>query len=140
MLSGLLPASAIEPAYSAGGLRIAPWPTLLVVDSDTESTQQIVCFFEKRGFHVAAGASLAEAQQFFHRCKQWTLIVSDYHLPDGTGIELTDWLREQGCVTPVVLMTASPHCCSPSPEVTFLTKPFALETLESHVHRAQGRR
>ena len=108
-------------------------PTLLVVDSDVEMARTLVCFFEKRRFHVAAGSSLADAKMFFHRRKSWTLIIADCHLTDGTGEELYDWIREQGCDAPVLLMSASPHCASAYAGVDFLAKPFPMEKLEAYV-------
>jgi DNA-binding response OmpR family regulator len=139
MLSGLLPESVTEYVAVNGGARLNAWPTLLMVDSDAEMTQTLVCFFERRGFHVAAGTSLAEAKIFFHRRKNWTLIISDYHLPDGTGAELCDWVREQGCDAPLLLTSGSPHFSALSGGIDFLAKPFPIEKLEAYVRGVQRR-
>jgi DNA-binding response OmpR family regulator len=138
MLSSLLPETVTASPTVSGRAEFGAWPTLLVVDNDTATTQRIVWFFEKRGIHVAAGASLAEAQEYFRRRKSWTLVLSDYHLPDGTGVELSDWIRQQGCSTPVLLMSASPHFSSMD-SGDILAKPFELEKLEAIVRRAQRR-
>ena len=140
MLSGLLPESAVAHASLRAHTQLGAWPTLLVVDSDMEMARTLVCFFEKRRFHVAAGHSLADAKEFFHRRKNWTLIISDYHLPDGTGGELCDWIRDQGCDAPIVLTSSSPHCGAFGGDVDFLPKPFPMEKLEEFVRRAQRRR
>ena len=115
------------------------WPTLLVIDSDSEMLQTLVCYFEKRGFHVAAGASLAEAKVFFHRRKTWTLVVADYHLPDGTGWELCCWIRDQANATPVLLMSGSAQAALLCAGTDYLAKPFPLETLEHRVRALLGR-
>jgi DNA-binding response OmpR family regulator len=138
MLSGLLPDSAVAHASLRSQTQIGAWPTLLVVDSDVEMARTLVCFFEKRRFHVAAGHSLADAKTFFHRRKNWTLIISDCHLADGTGGELCDWIRDQGCDSPIVLMSSSPHCGAFG-DVDFLPKPFPMEKLEEFVRTAQRR-
>jgi DNA-binding response OmpR family regulator len=140
MLSGLLSDSPVAHAPVRAHAQPCAWPTLLVVDSDVEMTRTLVCFFEKRRFHVAAGNSLADAKAFFHRCKSWTLIISDYHLADGTGGELCDWLRDQGCDAPMLLMSSSPHCGAFAGDVDFLPKPFTLEKLEAFVRSAQRQR
>jgi DNA-binding response OmpR family regulator len=137
MLSTLRPVS--EHFVRPGAASVAAWPTLLVVDTDTELTRALVCFFEKRGFHVAAGASVAEAKLFFHRRQSWTLVICDYHLPDGTGVELCDWIREQQSAVPLLLMSRSPHFATSCGEIDFLPKPFPLEKLETYIRGLQRR-
>lgn len=139
MLTGLLPESVNDHALHRGAAQLVAWPTLLVVDTDLQVTGSVVCFFERRGFHVAAATSLAEAKPFLHRRKNWTLIISDYHLPDGTGVEFFDWIREQGCESPVLLTSGSPHFSALCGEIAFLPKPFSLEKLESYVRDLKHR-
>lgn len=117
------------------------WPTLLVVDDDQAMLQALVWFFEKRGFHVAAAGTLAEARVFFQRHKSFSLVVSDYHLPDGTGAEFCWWLREQARESPpFLLMSGSQMGTVTCPEgVDFLAKPFTLEDLESRVRALLAR-
>lgn len=125
----------------SGGSRSSSWPTLLVVDSDTEMLQTLVCYFEKRGFHVAASTTVADAKTFFHRCKTWTLVLADYHLPDGTGLDLCNWIREQPVAAPpFLLMSGSPNCANLCASVEYLVKPFRLEALESRVLTLLDRR
>ena len=133
MLSSLLTDSVTERATVFGGAQPAGWPTLLVVDSDTEMTRTLVCFFEKRGFHVASGSSFAEVKAYVHRRKNWTLVIADYHLPDATGAELCDWLQSEGCDAPVLLMSSSPHCATLCAGLNYLPKPFPIEKLEACV-------
>jgi two-component system response regulator PilR (NtrC family) len=124
----------------AGATHQGAWPTLLIVDSDSEMLRTLVCFFEKRGFHVAAGTTLAEARAFLQRRKAWTLVISDYHLPDGTGLELLGWVREQaGATTPVLLMSGSAHAATLCAGVDYLAKPFPLAALETRVRTMLGR-
>ncbi len=113
----------------------AAWPTLLVLDDDPAMLQALVWFFEKRGFHVAAAATLLEARAFFQRHKSFSLVVSDYHLLDGTGAEFCWWLRdEMQSSPPFLLMSGSLPGTVTCPEgVDFLSKPFTLEDLESRV-------
>ncbi|HVS53003.1 MAG TPA: response regulator [Opitutaceae bacterium] len=112
----------------------APWPTLLIVDSDPEMLRTLVFFFEKRGFHVAAAASCAEAKLLFARRTHWTMLISDYHLPDGTGWEFCCWVRDHPrAAPPFLLISASPNCAAFCPEAEFLAKPFSAEQLEARI-------
>ena len=139
MLSGLLPESSSELAALNHGGRRSAWPTLLVVDPDADVTRTLVCFFEKRGFHVAAATTLTEAKEYFHRCRSWTLVITDYHLPDGSGMELCDWLREQGSDIPVLLISGSPYCSSLCMGQDYMSKPLSMERLEAYVRAVQKR-
>jgi DNA-binding response OmpR family regulator len=126
--------SLSDHAVSAGGARVETWPTLLLVDDDPQMLSTLVCYFERRGFHVAPATHLAEAKALYPRCKHWTLVISDYHLPDGTGAELCEWLRGQrGAQPPFLLMSGSVMEDLGSLGVPFLAKPFALEELEARV-------
>lgn len=136
----LLRDSLPEHAVLPGGASLATWPTLLIVDDDPSMLETLVWYFEKRRFHVAAAATLAEARLLFHRCKSWSLVISDYHLPDGTGLELCWWIREQGTAAPAFLvMSGCTPCPSVSAGVAFLPKPFSLEVLEERVRALLGR-
>ena len=133
MRPALLRESLPEHAIVSGSGNLSTWPTLLVVDNDREMLQTLVCFFEKRGFHVAASTSIAEAKECFERRKSWTLVIADYHLPDGTGLELCCWVRDQVRPTPFLLMSGSAHCAVLCAGTDYLAKPFPLEELEMRV-------
>lgn len=142
MLSSPLRDYSSENTTIPGGQAApATWPTLLVVDDDPAMLQALAWFFEKRGFHVAAAATLAEARTFCQRHKSFSLVVSDYHLPDGTGAEFCWWLREELRATPpFLLMSGSLVGTVTCPEgVDFLAKPFTLEELEGRVRALLAR-
>src|SRR5438105_12101664 len=97
-----------EHSLPAGGEQLALGPAVLLVDSDPEMLTMLRCYFEQRGFHVATVNTFADAKTFFSRRAAWTLVVSDYHLPDGTGAALHAWLRARpGPTPPVLLMSGS---------------------------------
>lgn len=132
MLPSPLQDSLSEHAMIAGGA-IGLGPSLLVVDSDREMRRTLVSYFEKRGFHVAAAASLGAAKLSFVTNKKWALVIADYHLPDGTGRDLVAWVRERSPGTRVLLMSGSTHIASLCEGEDFFAKPFRLEKLESYV-------
>jgi DNA-binding response OmpR family regulator len=127
-------ASFSENSTVVPGKPIETWPTLLVVDDDEAMLQALVCYFERRGFHVAPAASLEEAKACFHRRRSWTLVISDFHLPDGTGNDLWAWVSSQsGPVPPFLLMSGSLEGELLCAGVDFLAKPFPLSELEARV-------
>jgi DNA-binding response OmpR family regulator len=123
-----------------GGIDCAPGPKLLIVDHDSEMRQALACFFEKRGFKVAAAATLAEAKSLQYHRSRWTLVISDYHLPDGTGLELLGSMREQwGAATPVLLISGSVDIAALCAGTDYLAKPFPPAVLETRVQTLLGR-
>lgn len=76
---------------------------------------------------VIEAANLQEAKSSYQKHPGIVLVISDYHLPDGTGLQLFDWVRRFRIV-PFLLMSASYH--APYPEhYTFLPKPFDIGRL-----------
>src|SRR5690606_227064 len=102
--SALLRDSLPDHTSTPAGSGVQGWPTLLVVDDDPAMLHALVLFFEKRGFHVAAATSVLEAKECFQRRTQWTMVISDYHLPDGTGWELCCWIRDLPSAPPPFLL------------------------------------
>ncbi len=119
-----------------GGADVGAWPTLLVIDSDPEMLRTLAWFFEKRGFHVAAAATVGEAKVYFQRHPRWTMVIADYHLPDGNGWDFCAWMREQSTAlapTPFLLMSGGAYATTICPELDFLAKPFRIDELERRV-------
>jgi len=128
-------------------LRVAPveptgtssWPTLLVVDSDLALVRALVRHFERRGYHVAGAASLAEAREFLDRRSHWTMVIAECHLPDGSGLELQAWLKERAGRTPFLLLSSGHLSPALYGGVEFLAKPFSLPKIEARVNLLTGR-
>ena len=77
---------------------------LLLIEDDSEQLDLLRQTLEDHfGVSTVAGAmSIAEAMQ--HDCSQFDLIVADFNLPDGTGMELLEQVQAR-CATPVILVT-----------------------------------
>jgi DNA-binding response OmpR family regulator len=125
--------SLSEHALLGGGNGTAA-PALLIVDDDEAMLHALGCYFARRGFRVASARSVAEARELFSKQKLWTLVISDYHLPDGTGTDLKAWLEAQsGGAPPFLLMSGSIQGSAASLGLDFLAKPFALADLEERL-------
>lgn len=76
---------------------------LVVEDHDNLRTSLQSCL-ETEGFQVTTAASAKEARTKFS--EQPSLIVLDWMLPDGQGLDLLKELREAKNQTPVIFLTA----------------------------------
>ncbi|HUR59350.1 MAG TPA: response regulator [Opitutaceae bacterium] len=125
--------SLSEHALAGGGNGTFS-PTLLIVDDDAHMLQALGCYFARRSFNVATARTVGEAKDVFAQQKLWTLVISDYHLPDGTGMELKAWLEAQpGGAPPFLLMSGSIQGSAAALGLDFLAKPFALADLEGRL-------
>lgn len=136
MSEGNIPLSPSPNLKSAGAPAGHP-PALLVLDDDEAMLRTLTYYFENLGFHVAPAATVGEATSLFQRRKNWTMVISDYDLPDGNGWEFCCWIRRQPGAPPPFLLISGGFAGAPPPEVEFLAKPFALEDLTAIVRAAQ---
>jgi two-component system response regulator HydG len=82
----------------------SPSTSVLVIDDNTALTENLAEILEEFGaeVHQAESAEVALAQ-FGDR--DWSLVVTDVHMPGIDGIELLSLLKERSPSTPVLVMT-----------------------------------
>ncbi len=80
---------------------------ILVVDDDSAVRSSLKFMIEVEGFEVNAYSS---AQELLNEdsLPANSCLVTDYHMPDMTGLELVDQLRDRQISIPAILMTANP--------------------------------
>lgn len=103
---------------------------VLVVDDDPHMRHILVRGVEHQGMTTTTASSLAEAKELMESL-QPDLVVTDFELGDGDGIELMRFARALGVAAPALLVTATPP---PRQETAGLfmdvvAKPFDLNTL-----------
>lgn len=77
---------------------------ILLVEDDLTYSRIVKTFLEKNGFSVQTAIKVKEAQQLFSNSK-FDLIIADFRLPDGTGMELLQWSKSNYPQTQVILIT-----------------------------------
>ncbi|UZD22576.1 sigma-54-dependent transcriptional regulator [Algoriphagus halophytocola] len=77
---------------------------ILLVEDDLTYSRIVKTFLEKNGFKVQTAIKVKEAQQLFTSSK-FDLIIADFRLPDGTGMELLQWSKANYPQTQVILIT-----------------------------------
>jgi DNA-binding response OmpR family regulator len=110
---------------------------LLVVEDETRMAELLRKGFEEEGFAVAtasdgsSGLAMALASDF-------ELIILDVMMPNLNGFEVTRRLRQSGCSTPILMLTAR----DATPDIVtgldlgaddYLTKPFSFEVLLARI-------
>ncbi len=115
---------------------------IIVVEDDAAVRSALQFSLEVEGYPVRlfsdAGSLLAEATLPARGC-----IVSDYHLPDGNGLDLIRTLRGRGVVLPAILMTSHPSAelkvSAENAHVSIVEKPLFGDALTAEIGAAIGR-
>ena len=116
---------------------------LLVVEDDPRMAELLNRGLTRSGWTVAGVATIADAQDEA-LAGHFDVVVCDVMLPDGSGLELCRWLREQKIWVPLLLLTARSAIRDrvaglDSGADDYLGKPFAFAELDARV-RALARR
>jgi two-component system, NarL family, invasion response regulator UvrY len=86
---------------------------VVLVDDHPVLRRGMAEMVEEMGWSVEAQcATLDEARQVMLD-DGWTVAVVDLHLPDGTGFDLLEWMRENGCGNrPVLVHSVMPDAAA----------------------------
>ncbi len=122
-------------------------PRVLIAEDDPALRDLMARMLAFEGYIVtetADGQTMLEAAHASHDSidDAFDLIVTDVHMPGMTGLDALARLRELGCCTPAIVVSALP------PDMVqyevhelnalFLPKPFALENLLRIANRVVG--
>lgn len=79
-------------------------PKILVVDDDASFGLMLKSFFNKNGFEATVAFKLSEGIKVA-KTSAFDIILTDYRLPDGNGVELLSTIKRISPETVVILMT-----------------------------------
>lgn len=115
-------------------------PVVFVVDDDEGVRESVRWLLESVNLAVEA---YDDAQAFMSgfRDNQPGVVLLDIRMPGASGLEVQEWLREQGVETPVVILTG--HADVPAAvramkggALDFIEKPYNAQSLIETVQRA----
>jgi FixJ family two-component response regulator len=115
-------------------------PMVYVVDDDQGVRESVQWLLESVNLDVQA---YDDAQSFMGGFKddRCGVILLDIRMPGASGLEVQEWLREQGVETPVVILTG--HADVPAAvramkggAMDFIEKPYNAQSLIETVQRA----
>lgn len=109
---------------------------ILVVEDDEGAREALKLLLEGEGYGVSAAAAVAPALAAL-RGARCDLLVTDFHLPDGTGGDLIAAAREAGILPRggALVVTARPEAVE-LPDVRVLAKPVDFDRLLREIESA----
>jgi len=99
---------------------------ILVIEDDVVLCNSIKDLLEREGFQVDTASNIADATP---KCSLPDIILLDWRLPDGQGIDLLKDLRKKEILTPIIMLTAKSELIDKilgleSGANDYITKPF----------------
>lgn len=110
---------------------------ILVVEDDAALRRTISGILLGLGYTVVQAGSVDHAKAAIRTGDAVSLILSDYHLPDGTGLDFLDWLIAERRVEPPFILMSGEYLSTLNVvgDFLFLPKPFSSEQLKDLVER-----
>ena len=120
--------AATNGAVSRFRLRgdVAHGPSLLCVEDNDDTRMLLFELLSGEGYEVTTAATVGDGLEALEDTGGFALIITDYSLPDGTGISMLETARIRGHIgaeTPVLLFTGEP-ALEPVEGITLLSKPL----------------
>ena len=78
---------------------------ILIVEDDATFAQIIEGFLSKNNYAIEVAVDLNQAFKFVEK-QVYELLLIDYRLPDGTGLDLLKHVRNKGLQVPIIIMTS----------------------------------
>lgn len=78
---------------------------ILIIEDDLTFCQILEGFLTKNGFDVHVLHDVKKSIQLLDR-QSFDLLLVDYRLPDGTGLDVLAHIREKGMFAPLIIMTS----------------------------------
>lgn len=111
----------------------------LIIDDEHGIRNFLIKGLSKFLGFIESAENLDTAEELRQRC-HFDLIIADIKLPGGSGVEWVQSLRESGCNTPVIFITAHAHLdiaidAIRAGAADFIIKPFRMDQILTAVDR-----
>lgn len=113
---------------------------ILIVDDEHEILEALEKVFRRRDMLVQTASSAHEALAILHKAA-FDVILTDFSMPDMSGVDLLKYLRAAGNNVPIIIMTGVGSIENAVEAVRFgaydyIRKPVSIQPLEELVRRA----
>ncbi len=114
--------------------------SILIVEDEPDFRTYLTILLKRLGAVIHPAPNVIEAFRLLGDQVMPDLVITDFNLPDTSGLEFISALRESGYRMPVVLISAvrsfSDREIVEAGAAAFLQKPFNAETLKEVIERS----
>lgn len=116
---------------------------ILIIEDDLTFCQILEGFLTKNGFEISTIHDVKKSIQLLDR-QIFDLLLVDYRLPDGTGLDVLAHLREKGMSSPLIIMTSFNDVRTAVKSIQlgafdYITKPVNPDELLMIINNALGK-
>ena len=114
--------------------------SILIVEDEKLQREIIEEFLQKKGFQTFSSSTIEKAKELL-KTQEINLVLLDWRLPDGDGLEFLTYIKENFPLIPVIMITAFAsieHAVTSMKKGAYhyLSKPINLEELLLIIERA----
>jgi DNA-binding NtrC family response regulator len=114
---------------------------ILIVDDEASQRSILSGYLKKKGHTVFGAASVAQALQFF-KIHPIDIVLSDFQMPQGTGLDLLRAIKSLRAKPAMIIMTAFGTIEGAVTAIRegafdYLTKPINLDEVDLLIHRIE---
>lgn len=117
--------------------------TILVVEPDVLVRSAVADYLRECGFRVLEASTAGETRRLLDDGVEIDILFSAVDLPDETGFELAQWMREKRPGTRVILAAGSSGMAKKASDTCedgpVLTRPFSHQELERQIRALLAR-
>lgn len=111
---------------------------IFILEDDESLRTQLQRLIENQGHSVVAASSIAQADAILDSDSSFDLMILDWDLPDGSGVDLCRKVRARGHTASILLLTGKSLVSQKEEALDggaddYLTKPFHLKELTTRV-------
>ena len=78
---------------------------IIVVEDSLTFCERICNMLKRQGWETSKAYNMRKGMELVQEADEFTIVLSDLRLPDGDGIKLLEWMRENGYENKFVIMT-----------------------------------
>ncbi len=112
---------------------------IIIIDDDVALNKSLKISLEQRGYAADSFTDPIKAEKYLlMNHSEYDLVILDWMMPDKTGLEICQTLRDSNILTPILMLTAV-HDINNKVDALdcgaddYLTKPFLIPELFAHI-------
>lgn len=78
---------------------------IIVVEDSMTFCERICNMLRRQGWEASSAYNMCKGMELVQEADEFTIVLSDLRLPDGDGIKLLEWMRDNGYENKFVIMT-----------------------------------
>jgi len=111
---------------------------ILIIEDEHDFCDLIILLLQREPYHIDCAYNLKEASSYLKK-ETPAIVLLDYNLPDGTGLEFFSKSKADFNDAKIILMTADPsedtQKQAQEAGMQFLAKPFGIKKIREAINQ-----